>query len=215
MIQKKEINNQDNSINKNIINEKKEENNIPKLESQIKTNQMKTKEINQEKPYFDEKGNILEDKIIDNDEFILKDKRVIELMKKQEEMIRNKKNKNYLEKENKDLEETLKNSNNELVNLQIELAKYKKEGILDEDEKIMSVLFSCEELGFEYSVVCRNTDLLVNIVEGILKKEKDGLNYYSSIVYSTVNSEILDGYKSMEKNKIHDGDIIYINCINN
>lgn len=95
----------------------------------------------------------------------------------------------------------------------MELAKYKQEGILDKDEKIMSVLFSCEELGFEYSVVCRNTDLLVKVIEDILKKEKDGLEDYSSYVYSTVNSEILDYYTSMEKNKIHDGDIIYINHI--
>ena len=214
MITEKKQNNQDNKINKNIINEKKEENKIPKVENKIKSNQIETKEINEEKkPYFDEKGNILEDKIIDNDEFILKDKRVIELMKKQEEMIRNKKHKNFLEKENEDLEETLKNRGNELNNIQMELAKYKQEGILDKDEKIMSVLFSCEELGFEYSVVCRNTDLLVKVIEDILKKEKDGLEDYSSYVYSTVNSEILDYYTSMEKNKIHDGDIIYINHI--
>ena len=214
MITEKKQNNQDNKINKNIINEKKEENKLPKLENKIKSNQIETKEINEEKkPYFDEKGNILEDKIIDNDEFILKDKRVIELMKKQEEMIRNKKHKNFLEKENEDLEETLKNRGNELNNIQMELAKYKQEGILDKDEKIMSVLFSCEELGFEYSVVCRNTDLLVKVIEDILKKEKDGLEDYSSYVYSTVNSEILDYYTSMEKNKIHDGDIIYINHI--
>ena len=212
MITEKKQNNQDNKINKNIINEKKEENKIPKLENKIKSNQIETKEINEEKkPYFDEKGNILEDKIIDNDEFILKDKRVIELMKKQEEMIRNKKHKNFLEKENEDLEETLKNRGNELYNIQMELAKYKQEGILDKDEKIMSVLFSCEELGFEYSVVCRNTDLLVKVIEDILKKEKDRLEDYSSYVYSTVNSEILDCYTSMEKNKINDGDIIYIN----
>ena len=214
MITEKKQNNQDNKINKNIINEKKEENKIPKVENKIKSNQIETKEINEEKkPYFDEKGNILEDKIIDNDEFILKDKRVIELMKKQEEMIRNKKHKNFLEKENEDLEETLKNRGNELYNIQMELAKYKQEGILDKDEKIMSVLFSCEELGFEYSVVCRNTDLLVKVIEDILKKEKDRLEDYSSYVYSTVNSEILDYYTSMEKNKIHDGDIIYINHI--
>lgn len=214
MITEKKQNNQDNKINKNTINEKKEENKIPKLENKIKSNQIETKEINEEKkPYFDEKGNILEDKIIDNDEFILKDKRVIELMKKQEEMIRNKKHKNFLEKENEDLEETLKNRGNELNNIQMELAKYKQEGILDKDEKIMSVLFSCEELGFEYSVVCRNTDLLVKVIEDILKKEKDRLEDYSSYVYSTVNSEILDYYTSMEKNKIHDGDIIYINHI--
>ena len=212
MITEKKQNNQDNKINKNIINEKKEENKIPKLENKIKSNQIETKEINEEKkPYFDEKGNILEDKIIDNDEFILKDKRVIELMKKQEEMIRNKKHKNFLEKENEDLEETLKNRGNELYNIQMELAKYKQEGILDKDEKIMSVLFSCEELGFEYSVVCRNTDLLVKVIEDILKKEKDRLEDYSSYVYSTVNSERLDYYTSMEKNKINDGDIIYIN----
>ena len=131
-------------------------------------------------------------------------------MKKQEEMIRNKKHKNFLEKENEDLEETLKNRGNELYNIQMELAKYKQEGILDKDEKIMSVLFSCEELGFEYSLVCRNTDLLLSVIDNNLRNEKDGLEEHSSYFYLTVNNEILDPNKSMENNKIHDGDVIYI-----
>ena len=210
MIPKNEQNNQNNKINKNMINEKKEENNITKVENQIKTNQIATKEINKEKPYLDEKGNILEDKIIDNDEFILKDKRVIELMKKQEEILRKKKYKKLLEKENEDLDETLKKRENELHNIQNEFAKYKKEGIMDEDEKIMSVLFSCEELGFEYSLVCRNTDLLLSVIDNNLRNEKDGLEEHSSYFYLTVNNEILDPNKSMENNKIHDGDVIYI-----
>jgi hypothetical protein len=81
---------------------------------------------------------------------------------------------------------------------------------LDKDEKIMSVLFSCEELGFEYSVVCRNTDLLVKVIENILKKEKDGLENYSEYYYISTTEDVLEKEKSMESNKIHDGDIIYI-----
>ena len=133
-------------------------------------------------------------------------------MKEQEELIRKKRNKKILEKEeeNIDIDELLKSKERELYEIQMEFAKYRKEGILDADQKIMSVVFNCEELGFEYSVVCKNTDLLSYVIENILKKEKDGLENYSEYYYISTTEDVLEKEKSMESNKIHDGDIIYI-----
>ena len=74
----------------------------------------------------------------------------------------------------------------------MEFAKYRKEGILDADQKIMSVVFNCEELGFEYSVVCKNTDLLSYVIENILKKEKKELENYSEYIYVTPADDELE-----------------------
>ena len=193
-----------------LKNEIKEEKKIPKVKNEINANKIETKETKEKKINFDEKGNPLVDKIIDHDEFILKDERVIKLMKEQEELIRKKRNKKILEKEEENLDEILKSKERELYAIQMEFAKYRKEGILDADQKIMSVVFNCEELGFEYSVVCKNTDLLSYVIENILKKEKDGLENYSEYIYVTTTEDVLKEEKSMESNKIHDGDIIYI-----
>jgi hypothetical protein len=118
-----------------LKNEIKEENKISKVKNEINVNKIETKE---KKINFDEKGNPLVDKIIDHDEFILKDERVIKLMKEQEELIRKKRNKKILEKEeeNIDIDELLKSKERELYEIQMEFAKYRKEGILDADQKI-------------------------------------------------------------------------------
>ena len=187
-------------------NEIKEEKKIPKVKNEINANKI---EIKEKKINFDEKGNPLVDKIIDQDEFILKDERVIKLMKEQEELIRKKRNKKILEKEEKNIDEILKSKERELYEIQMEFAKYRKEGILDADQKIMSVVFNCEELGFEYSVVCKNTDLLSYVIENILKKEKKELENYSEY-YCVTTKDLLELKISMENNNIHDGDVINI-----
>ena len=193
-------NNKDSKINQNIIIEKEGKNFIQKEKKQIE----KKKQL-----YNDEKGNILENIIIDEDEIILKDQRVILLMKEQEEILRKMKNQRYSEIENEDLNFVLKKKEDELNKLKKEFSKYNKQGILDKNEKIISVVFSSMELGFEYSLVCKNTDLLYVVFETELKKEKDGLDYYNDYIFNA-NDEILKAELSMENNGIRDGDIIYI-----
>ena len=177
-----------------------EENIIPKEKNIIK----KDKNF-----YSDEKGNPLENKIIDQDELIMKDNRIMNLMKEQEEILQRIKNKKNLENENVDLNGILKSKKDELNELKLQFSKYNKEGILEENEKFISVIFSSEELGFDYSVVCKNTEILNIVFETKLRKEKDGLDYCSDYILSA-NDEILKSEQSMEKNGIHDGDIIYI-----
>ena len=137
-------NNKDSKINQNIIIEKEGKNFMQKEKKQIEK---------KKKLYNDEKGNILENKIIDEDEIILKDQRVIQLMKEQEEILKRMKNQRYSEIENEDLNFVLKKKEDELNKLKKEFSKYNKQGILDKNEKIISVVFSSVELGFEYSLV--------------------------------------------------------------
>ena len=170
--------------------------------------EMKASEEKKEKKlYFDEKGNPLENKIIDLDENILKDKNIIKLIKEQEELLRKRKNQ---KNKNEDLEEILKKKQNELNKLKLRLSLYKQELILNPNEKLMSVIFVVEEIGVEYSVICKNTDLLSEVIENKLRKEKDGLDHCNDY-FITTKENILDLNKSIEENRVNEGDIIYLN----
>ena len=170
--------------------------------------EMKASEEKKEKKlYLDEKGNPLENKIIYLDENILKDKNIIKLIKEQEDLLRKRKNQ---KKQNEDLEEILKKKQNELNKLKLRLSHYKQELILNPNEKLMSVIFVVEEIGVEYSVICKNTDLLSEVIENKLRKEKDGLDHCNDY-FITTKENILDLNKSIEENRVNEGDIIYLN----
>ena len=159
--------------------------------------------------YFDDKGNPLENKIIDQDENILKDENVIKLIKKQELLLRKRKIKRLSQNQNKYLEEKLKEKQNELNGLKSKFAHYKPEGILNPNEKLMSVVFIVDEIGIEYSVICKNNDLLSDVIEKKLRKEKDGLDHCYDYFIST-KEDILRLEQTMEENGINEGDVIYL-----
>ena len=159
--------------------------------------------------YFDDKGNPLENKIIDQDENILKDENVIKLIKEQELLLRKRKIKRLSKNQNKYLEEKLKEKQNELGGLKSKLDQYKPECILNPNEKLMSVIFIVDEIGIEYSVICKNNDLLSEVIEKKLRKEKDGLDHCYDYFIST-KVDILKLEQTMEENGINEGDIIYL-----
>ena len=90
------------------------------------------------------------------------------------------------------------------------MSLYKQELILNPNEKLMSVIFVVEEIGVEYSVICKNTDLLSEVIENKLRKEKDGLDHCNDY-FITTKENILDLNKSIEENRVNEGDIIYLN----
>ena len=141
------------------------------------------------------------------DENILKNKNIIKLIKEQEELLRKRKNQ---KKQNEDLEEILKKKQNELNELKLRFSHYKQELILNPNEKLMSVIFVVDEIGVEYSVICKNTDLLSEVIENKLRKEKDGLDHCNDYFIST-KVDILSLDKSIEENGVNEGDIIYLN----
>ena len=199
----------------NINNEIKEKSNdnvsttikTEKKGENVKFNQKKNKRKNF---FYDENGVKFENIIIDHDEIILKDEKVIKLMKEQEELLKKKKNRKLNDgKEKYDGDLKLQNLNEELERLRKEYSKYKQVIQLDADEKLMSVIFIYEELGIEYSVVCKNTDILLEVFENQLRKEKDALENYNQYIFR-IKDDNANPWLSMKKNQIYDGDIIYI-----
>ena len=93
-----------------------------------------------------------------------------------------------------------------LEELKEKLARYPFE--LLKDEKLISVIFSVEQNN--YSIICKNTETLSRLVE---KLYKDHPEYSENENYFISNGGKVDIFKTLDKNNIHDGDIIILNKI--
>ena len=84
--------------------------------------------------------------------------------------------------------------------------------ILEEGEKIMSIIFTSVDQKLNYSMICKNTDTINNL-EGRLYKEYQKLakaNYYF-----ICNGTVLNKFEKLEELKIKSGDIIVLNVDEN
>ena len=142
--------------------------------------------------------------IIDNDEELLSNPEVIKLMEEQETLIKKLRIDTTDEKNG-----YLCKLKEELNQLKIKYSKIKEENKLNEDENILSVIFVCDILDLEYSVVCKKTDILSEVFEFKLRKEKDALNEFTEYTFFLSGGDVKPNL-SMEENEIHDGDIIYL-----
>ena len=143
--------------------------------------------------------------------------------------------KSYVEKieklslENKNLKDKMKiqgvqNNTDEIVRLYKKIeglnekiddlnAKLKRYPfVLEEGEKIMSIIFTSVDQKLNYSMICKNTDTINNL-EGRLYKENQKLakaNYYF-----ICNGTVLNKFEKLEELKIKSGDIIVLNLDEN
>ena len=122
---------------------------------------------------------------------------------------------------NKKLQKYEKYSNNnsnliEIIELMKELKEKKEEIIkiksrypfeLSEGEEMMSIIISSIAQSFYYSIICKNTDLFVKI-EAKLYNEYP--NYNDPNNYFMVNGNVINKYKSLKDNNIHNSDIILL-----
>ena len=84
--------------------------------------------------------------------------------------------------------------------------------VLEEGEKIMSIIFTSVDQKLNYSMICKNTDTINNL-EGRLYKEYQKLakaNYYF-----ICNGTVLNKFEKLEELKIKSGDIIVLNLDEN
>ena len=75
-------------------------------------------------------------------------------------------------------------------------------------EKMMSVIFNSTKQDINYSVICKNTDLFVNIE---LKLYKEYPQYKENENFFTVDGNKINKYINLEQNHIKDNDIILLN----
>ena len=218
------VNTNSNNTNTNIINENKklkEELNIYKKENEnlqnkinklqndnnklnnelIKANKIISKFNNNQNNNID-----INNKINNLNEMIKMKDNIINDLKKQLE-----------KKEHNNLKSQLIQNNNQNNNETIELykridelnKKLKRYPInLEENEKLISVIFTSIDEKAHYSIICKNTDT-INKLEAELYNEYP--EYSETDNYFLCKGQVINKFKTLEVNHIKNGDIILLN----
>ena len=104
----------------------------------------------------------------------------------------------------------IENLNEKIDELNAKLKRYPF--ILEEGEKIMSIIFTSVDQNLNYSMICKNTDT-INQLELKLYQEYSKLD--RAHYYFTCNGNVLNKFEKLEKLKIKNGDIIVLNVDEN
>ena len=84
--------------------------------------------------------------------------------------------------------------------------------ILEEGEKIMSIIFTSVDQKLNYSMICKNTDTISQLE---LKLYEEYPKLEGSKYYFICNGTVLKKFEKLEKLKIKSGDIIVLNLDEN
>ena len=128
------------------------------------------------------------------------------------------------EKQEKELEINIKNDNNSMIKLveymqkleekekELRILKSKIPFELEEDEKIMTVIFISIDQKIHYSMICKNTDLFSRL-ESELYKVEEYKEFKKSENYFIVQGKKINRFETLEENGIKNSDIITLNKI--
>ena len=79
---------------------------------------------------------------------------------------------------------------------------------LEENEKLMSVIFTSVDQKAHYSIICKNTDTINRLEEELYKEYPE---YCLTENYFLCNGQVINKFKTFEVNHIKNGDIIVLN----
>ena len=96
----------------------------------------------------------------------------------------------------------------EIKDLKLKLSKFPFE--LNENENLMSIIFTTVDQKFYHSIICKNSEKF-NYIENRLYEHYP--DYQENENYFTVNGTKIIKSRSLEENKIHNNDIIILNTI--
>ena len=196
--------------NKKSKNEISKDNEIERLKRELKEEKDKNKKLE----------NII-------NELKSKDNNDIQKLKKEIQAYIEKNEK--LSSENKNLKDKIKgqgvqNNTDEIVRLYKKIeglnekidelnAKLKRYPfILEEGEKIMSIIFTSVDQNLNYSMICKNTDTISQLE---LKLYQEYSKLDRAHYYFICNGNVLNKFEKLEKLKIKNGDIIVLNVDEN
>ena len=197
------FNNVNNNFNNNIKDDKIKD--LERLLNEEKIKTIKLKELLKQEEDKNMKLNLTINelkKIITNLEESLKNK------KEELKNISDKLNNNLINSDKKELYEKINKNNIEIKELKEKLSRYPFE--LLEGEKMLSIIFNSTKQDINFSIICKNTDLFVNIE---LELYKEYPQYTDDNNFFTVHGYTIKKYKSLDYNKIKNNDIILLNSI--
>jgi hypothetical protein len=74
----------------------------------------------------------------------------------------------------------------------------------------MSVIITSSDEKIYYSIICKNKEKFSRLEEILYEKVPD---YFDSDIYFSVNGKVINRYKTLKENNIHDSDVIILNKI--
>ena len=104
----------------------------------------------------------------------------------------------------------IENLNEKIDELNAKLKRYPF--ILEEGEKIMSIIFTSVDQNLNYSMICKNTDTISQLE---LKLYQEYSKLDRAHYYFICNGNVLNKFEKLEKLKIKNGDIIVLNVDEN
>ena len=104
----------------------------------------------------------------------------------------------------------IENLNEKIDELNAKLKRYPF--ILEEGEKIMSIIFTSVDQNLNYSMICKNTDTISQLE---LKLYQEYSKLDRAQYYFICNGNVLNKFEKLEKLKIKNGDIIVLNVDEN
>ena len=169
----------------------------------LKEKNKSNKDIDIDKVYIFEKPNNMNQ--INNN--MINNNNRLERLLKEEKSENDELNKKISELENILNEQINKNSQltKKVKELEAKLSRYPFE--LLEGEKIISVIFYSVSFKIHTSLICKNTDLFVNVE---IKLYEEYPNARRNNNYFTVNGRRIDKYKSLKENNIKENDVILL-----
>ena len=102
------------------------------------------------------------------------------------------------------------NSNKDIIIKELEIDKLKEKLSrypleLSNGEKLISVIFTSSDQNMFYSIICKNTQKFIELEK---KLYNDYPEYSKSDNYFIINGNRVDKTKSLDENKIRNGDVI-------
>ena len=80
--------------------------------------------------------------------------------------------------------------------------------ILEENEELLSIIFSSVDEKKKYSMICKNTDKICDLEEKIYKEYPDFDSSYKYILYK---GKEINRFQTIEYNRIKNGDVVILN----
>lgn len=182
------------------LNDKEKELNSEKAKTKDLTEKIKTLEIqlNDEKKYNLEFQKILNEK----ENYLNKERMKTEDLNEKIKELENNTNINVLNEKLIKLFEEIRQKDNELKEIK-SLMPFE----ISKNEQLMSVIFYSIDQKIHYSIICKNTDKF-NILENSLYEKFSEYKEFEN--YFTVNGMKVNRFKTLEENKIKNGDVIQV-----
>ena len=135
-------------------------------------------------------------------------KEKMNINKKNEKLKKDKKQNNNQGEQNFINQNEIIELHKKIDNLNEKLKRYPK--ILEQNEKLISIIFSSSDQTMHYSMICKNTDT-ISYLEKQLYKEFP--SFSKSKNFFLCKGTVIDKHKTLDSYKIKNGDILILNKI--